>query len=401
MNRLVWKLLRRHVSVPQFTGFFFANLLGMLVVLLSIQFYSDVVPVFTQGDSFIKNDYLILSKRISMVGSLMGRDNGFTENEIEDIRKQTFCKSVGRFSSTQYHVAARMGMEGFPAMTTDLFFESVPDQYIDANLNGWRFSAGDEAVVPIILPRSYLAIYNFGFAQSRSLPQLSESSVGLMNMDLRMNGNGKMLMMKGRVIGFSNRLNTILVPESFLEWSNSQLAPDEKARPVRLIVEVDNPANDAIARYLQDEGYDVEENKLDAGKTTFFLKLVSVIVFCVGVLISVLSFYMLMLSIYLLVQKNTVKLQNLLLIGYSPTRVGLPYQCLTVGLNFLVFLLAVFIVMGVRHYYLGIIQMLFPNMATGGMWPSWLIGSLLFIGVSLLNILAIRKKIWSIWKNKA
>ena len=25
---LVWKLLRRHVSVPQFAGFFFANLLG-------------------------------------------------------------------------------------------------------------------------------------------------------------------------------------------------------------------------------------------------------------------------------------------------------------------------------------------------------------------------------------
>ena len=41
---LVWKLLRRHVSVPQFAGFFFANLLGMLIVLLSVQFYYDVLP---------------------------------------------------------------------------------------------------------------------------------------------------------------------------------------------------------------------------------------------------------------------------------------------------------------------------------------------------------------------
>ena len=56
---LVWKLLRRHVSVPQFAGFFFANLLGMLIVLLSVQFYYDVLPVFTQGDSFIKKDYLL------------------------------------------------------------------------------------------------------------------------------------------------------------------------------------------------------------------------------------------------------------------------------------------------------------------------------------------------------
>ena len=30
---LVWNLLRRHVSVPQFAGFFFAYLMGMLIVL--------------------------------------------------------------------------------------------------------------------------------------------------------------------------------------------------------------------------------------------------------------------------------------------------------------------------------------------------------------------------------
>ena len=44
---LVWKLLRRHVSVPQFAGFFFANLLGMLIVLLSVQFYYDVPVSYT------------------------------------------------------------------------------------------------------------------------------------------------------------------------------------------------------------------------------------------------------------------------------------------------------------------------------------------------------------------
>ena len=32
MNRLVWKLLRRHVSIGQLTGFFLANLIGMAIV---------------------------------------------------------------------------------------------------------------------------------------------------------------------------------------------------------------------------------------------------------------------------------------------------------------------------------------------------------------------------------
>ena len=54
MNRLVWKLLRQHISVGQLAGFFLANLFGMMIVLLSVQFYRDVLPVFTEGDSFMK-----------------------------------------------------------------------------------------------------------------------------------------------------------------------------------------------------------------------------------------------------------------------------------------------------------------------------------------------------------
>ena len=50
MNRLVWKLLRQHISVGQLAGFFLANLFGMMIVLLSVQFYRDVLPVFTEGD---------------------------------------------------------------------------------------------------------------------------------------------------------------------------------------------------------------------------------------------------------------------------------------------------------------------------------------------------------------
>ena len=51
---MIWKLLRQHISVAQLAGFFLANLCGMVIVLLGIQFYKDVLPVFTQGDSFMK-----------------------------------------------------------------------------------------------------------------------------------------------------------------------------------------------------------------------------------------------------------------------------------------------------------------------------------------------------------
>ena len=64
MSALVWKLLRQHISIGQLAGFFLANLFGMMIVLLSVQFYKDVIPVFTEGDSFMKKDFIIATKKI-------------------------------------------------------------------------------------------------------------------------------------------------------------------------------------------------------------------------------------------------------------------------------------------------------------------------------------------------
>lgn len=89
---LVWKLLRQHISVPQFIGFAFANLFGMLIVLLGYQFYCDVLPVFTSQDSFMKSDYLIVSKKIGTASSLSGRTNSFNGSEIDDFASQKFIK---------------------------------------------------------------------------------------------------------------------------------------------------------------------------------------------------------------------------------------------------------------------------------------------------------------------
>ena len=399
MNKLVWKLLRQHISIGQLSGFFLANLFGMLIVLLSIQFYRDVLPLFTQGDSFMKKDYIIATKKISTLGSLTGRSNTFTKQEIEDLQRQPFTRSVGAFTPSLFKVSAGLGMqEAGIHLSTEMFFESVPDEYVDVNLDKWHFDENSHTI-PIIIPRNYLNLYNFGFAQSRNLPKLSEGVMSLIQMDIIMRGNGRVEQYKGNIVGFSNRLNTILVPQSFMKWANQTFAPNQEPQPSRLIVEVNNPTDTAITDYFQQKNYETEGNNLDAGKTTYFLRLITGIVMGVGLFISLLSFYILMLSIFLLLQKNTVKLENLLLIGYSPVKVAMPYDLLTIGLNLIVFLLSVSGVVWIRSYYTDTLQTLFPQLETGSLWPCLLTGSLLFVVVSLVNILAIRKKVNDIWRN--
>ena len=224
--------------------------------------------------------------------------------------------------------------------------------------------------------------------------------MSLIQMDIMLRGNGRAEQFKGKIVGFSNRLNTILVPQAFMDWANQHFAPGKEARPSRLIVEVKNPADTAVSDYFQQQHYESEGDGLDAGKTTHFLRLITGIVMGVGLFISILSFYILMLSIFLLLQKNTVKLENLLLIGYSPNRVALPYNILTCGLNLAVLILSVGGVAWVRSYYTEIIGALFPQLETGTLFPCWTAGCLLCLAVSSLNIVMIRRKIMSIWKGR-
>lgn len=395
---LVWKLMRRHISLGQLAGFFFANLCGMVIVLLSIQFYQDVAPVFTEGDSFMKKDYIIVSKKVSTLGSFVGKSSTFSNTEIEEIEEQPFTRGVGEFTPSQFKVSAGVGMEQLGLnLSTAMFFESVPDKYVDTSLDGWQFEPGQEEI-PIIIPRNYLNLYNFGFAQSRSLPQISEGVINMVNLEVRISGGGRMDTYKGRIAGFSNRLNTILVPESFMAWANTHYGENGiRKDPSRLIVEVNNPTDDRIAQFFRERGYDTEDDKLDAGKTTWFLKVIVGIVLSVGLLISALSFYILMLSIYLLLQKNTTKLENLLLIGYGPNRVAFPYQSLTILLNAVVLVLSVGIVLYVRTLYLDLVEQMFPSLDAGSWWLMLVVGILLFVAVSMFNIMAIRKKVFSLF----
>lgn len=397
---LVWKLLRQHLSIPQMAGFFFANLFGMIIVLLSVQFYQDVIPVFTAEDSFMRSDFLIVNKKIGTASTISGSSNTFNQTEVDDLAQQPFVSRMGKFTNANYKADVSMRVNGVSVLNNgEISFESIPDSFVDTPLRNWNYQPG-EKTIPIILPRIYLTMYNFGFAQTHALPKLSDGLVGMIDFHIFVHGKHREAQFKGKVIGFSNRLSSILVPQAFMDWSNDTFASGETHAPTRLIVQVNNPSDPQFTKYLDQKGYEIENDKLNTEKTTYFLRLLVTMVVGVGLVISALSFYILMLSIYLLVQKNTHKLENLLLIGYRPAQVALPYQMLTIGLNLLIYGLALLAIFFARSYYMDLIETLFPNIEDGNMLPAIAVGALLFALVSLSNYAIIARKIVHIWKRK-
>lgn len=394
--RLLWRLLSRHITVGQFVGFAIANLLGMTIVLLSVQLYNDIKPLLSGSEAIMRDEYMVVSKKVSALRSLAGSDNSFSDKDIEEIESQPFVKSVGVFSSSQFEVSAGIDMRSRGgSISSDIFFESVDDRYIDVDLKKWHFTI-EEGIIPIIMPRNYLNIYNFGFSQSHNLPKVSEGMISAINLDILLEGQGKRDRLKGNIVGFSNRLNTILVPGDFMSWANEQYGSEQDSRPSRIIVEVENPSSSEVALFFKDKNYDVEGDMLSGSKSTYLLRIVMAVVFVVGLVISLLSLYILMLSIFLLVEKNSDKLQTLLLIGYSYAKVSLPYQLLSIGLNTVILTLSLAAVVSIRGLYINLLGELFVKMQPSWLLPTILVGIALALIVSSINYLAIRSKVRSL-----
>lgn len=386
--RLIWKLLRKHISILELLIFFVANLIGMTVILAGVQIYSDIKPLLSGEKSLIGSDYMIITRHVERIG---GKPRIFTKEDIEELERQEFVLNLGRFQSSKFEVNGSI-MFNERRLSTMLFFEAVPDNFVDVKSDKWVFERRDK-IIPIILPRNYLNLYNFGFSQTQNLPQLTEDIIKRVELDIELSGNWRKGKYKGQVVGFSDRLNTILVPISFMEWANKYYASSTDEGAARLIIEVNNPTDPAITHFLEERGYVAEEKPSESSKAMSVLKVSIMIIVGIGVIFSLLSTIIFTLSIYLLLQKNIDKLENLVLIGYKSRTVAIPYNLLTILLNLLTMAIAVVVVAIVQREYILYLMEISGSELVHDPTAAAIAGVVLSTIIILFNTLIINRKI--------
>ena len=393
--RLIWKLLRKHISVFELAVFFVANLIGMAVILAGIQIYSDLSPMLTGEKSLIGNDYMIISRPIERVG---GETPKISEAEIEALRGEAFVENLGIFASSKFRVDGGIEFNG-KQLSTMMFFESVPNEFIDVDSEEWNYEEGDN-IVPIILPRNYLNLYNFGFSQTQGLPNITEEMIKRVEISLRIMGNGHTDYYSGYVVGFSDRLNTILVPMSFMTWANDYYSEDYSGDATRLILEVQNPSAPEVVEYMAEHNFVAEDKPSESNKALFLLQVCVAVIVCIGAVFSLLSIIILTLSIYLLLQKNVTKLENLVLIGYKPSYVAMPYIFMTMILNVSIYLLSIVLVSYGQGMYMGYIGKLFGVTLEASPATAIVAGLMLTAAITLFNFFIIYRKIAEISRKR-
>lgn len=393
MNKLIQRLLHKNLSKAQLLGFILSNFAGLAIVILGLQFFEDAKPIWQDEDSFIRKDYLVINKRVTGANTL-GEPSTFTPAQVKEIETQPWVRKVGRFTAADYRLSASMRQAGGRGMSTALFLEAIPGDFIDVADKNWGYTPGDNTV-PVIISKDYLSLYNFGFAGTVGMTQLSEQTISSVPLVLHIRpDNGKPdLELTATIVGFSNRLNTILVPQEFMDWSNAEFSThSEAADPSRLIIDVNSPGDVRIKEFMEARDYEIAGDK--TGSTASFLvNVITGVALGVGALITVLSFFILLLSVSLLMQKNRAKIHSLIMLGVDLRAISGVYVRLVVVINLLAYLLAVGAMFLFRGSYLASIRGIGATEASP--WLPLGAGLALALSLTVLNIIFIRRRVRS------
>lgn len=388
MKKILRRLLYRNLSKAQIAGFILSNFTGLAIVILGVQFFVDARPIWSNEDSFIRKDYIVVNKKVTGANTL-GQSTAFTPAEISDLERQNWVRRVGKFTSASYRIYASV-QAGGRSMSTYMFLEAIPTSFIDVAGSDWSFSPQDKSV-PIIISKDYLSLYNFGFAGTVGMPTLSEGTLKSVPLTIAIRpDNGEApLDIEGHIVGFSNRLNTILVPEEFMTWSNAKYG-DGTPAPSRLIIDVSRPGDSAIADYLKAHDIEIAGDKSGA-QAAFLVRVIAGVALAVGIVITLLSFFILLLSVSLLMQKNRQKIHSLIMLGVDLKEISKVYVRIVSAVNLLACLLAVGGMLLLRFSYLPQLQGM--GGAPGSVWAAIAAGLLLTLLLTLFNILSIQRKV--------
>lgn len=292
--------------------------IAMLLLLMAVQAHRDFEQLlYGKKNRNESADFLVINKKIT--NAMMGQTDksAFTPEEIEKIKQQPFVEGFGLITSNQFKVTA--AAPGRLQFYTDMFFESVPDSFIDVRSEDWKWQEGD-AALPIILPNDFLNLYNFGFALSQNLPQVSQESV--MNLPVKITISKGLLSetFTGHIVGFSDRISSFLVPASFMQWANNRFGSGEAAAPSRVVIKTRDPSDPALAKFLDSNGFSTSQDKIRYSKTKLVVQtIVSVIGFFGAVL---LLFALLVFSMFvqLVTASCRKEIQLLVVLGTAPAQ---------------------------------------------------------------------------------
>jgi hypothetical protein len=119
-------------------------------------------------------------------------------------------------------------------------------------------------------------------------------------------------------VALSDRINSVIVPQNFLEWANKNIANISNSNATRVYIKTTDANNVAFLNYLQENNYQVNKDKTKFGRVKQILQAVVSGLGGFAVLVILLAMMLFSFYLQLMIARSKDNLQLLLTLGYSP-----------------------------------------------------------------------------------
>ncbi len=267
------------------------------------------------NDDSLGKTFLTISKKITSENMGKPETTIFGDGEIDQLLSAPQVSDAGVLTSNRF--PAYITLNSRLAFSSDVFLEAVPDRFIDERPEDWHWEEGSQQV-PIIMSREFLNLYNYGFAISQGLPQLSEKSIQALAFDLNIGLPEVRQTYSAHVVGFSDRITSVLVPQSFMSYANQKFSiGGSHVRPSRVILSVKDPSSTEFVQFLEKRGYVANAEKLRWSKMRAVVDVVVLATGVLAIMLMAISILVFVMFIELTIAQASSSLTLLLQIGYE------------------------------------------------------------------------------------
>ncbi|MGH2552465.1 MAG: FtsX-like permease family protein [Chitinophagaceae bacterium] len=290
--------------------------LGVLLIFCSLQMFVNMQQLLRKNATR-KNGFDFISIRKAVTNETMGKPalNMFSTEENEELRKQPFIDGAAPLLANNFRIQLSAGR--MFQFQTDFFIEAIDNEFIDTVPPSFHWQKGQQTI-PLIVSSDFLEIYNV-FAPGYELPQVSESTISSLSLTIICFGKQQQeISFQGRIVALSDRINSILVPKSFLDWSNSNFSNSPVTKASRIYLKTKDANNPELLQFLEMKNYRLNKDKTRFGRVKQILQGVFAGLGVFGVMVLVLSLMLFSYYLQLLIASSKNNLWLLLTLGYSP-----------------------------------------------------------------------------------
>jgi len=378
-------------NISKWLGYFGLGI-GVLLLLVSMQMFVNIQQLLSENAPRKSGGYDFISISKTITNDNMGKDNSFTNEDLLKLKEQPTIAGVAPLISNKFRVRATAG--DIIPFSTDLFLESINDNFIDTVPASFTWQPG-QIVVPIIFSSDFLEMYNV-FAPAQGLPQLSAKTISSVNIILECSGPYGSQNFKGNIVALSDRINSLLVPQTFMSWSNFYFMHDTTVHASRVYIKTKDANDPKLINYLDQQDYHLNKDKVKFSRIKSILQNIVSALGVFGILVIVLALMLFSFYLQLMIAKSRDNLRLLLTLGYSPKWLAKSVAKTWLPV-YLSIILATLILTEILH--LLFLQLSFVSRANLPWllhWSVWLTAIVLFALTIFINLRLVRKELENI-----